>query len=96
MEREIVGWPYYDTTCTYDVYAYDAETVGDFVQEVLSQYKNEVGSFAIRNTFEHDSLEYGRGEITKHFKYDKTNNLEIDYVECNGSYGVMCYSIYIF
>ncbi len=45
MKLRASGHTRSDETCSYDVYDYKAKTVGEFVNEVLAERKNEWGSF---------------------------------------------------
>lgn len=94
MKRESFGEPYGDDTWNYKIYDYNAKTVGDFVQEVLSQYTDEFGSCVIWGHFEYGFLKYRFGKIVNPFTDENVNSLEINYVSANGGWSEMTYYIH--
>lgn len=86
-----------DATAWYDVTNWKSRTVGEFIQEVLSEYPKDWGRIDIghwNSTGENfkGECEYVRGKIREEMPKDALD-IEIKSIVANGGWGMMDYVI---
>lgn len=81
-----------DCMTEYSVENYKANTVKDFIEEVLKERSGEYGKFRIEGN-DWDKCIYKYGEITKHFNNKEILKKEVFYITSSGGYGLMDYVI---
>lgn len=77
-----------DETAIYAVTGYNAKTVGEFVNEVLSEYPKEWGSFEVNNLL----LNYRYGLIIDDIPLN-VKDMRIKKIEAEGGWSRMDYTI---
>ena len=91
MERIITGDAGGDQCYPFYVDNYKAETIGDFIQEVLKEFPDEWGT--IRNEKYDIICEYRYGKICYIITNEEILKQEIYYIKAYGGWSAMDYTI---
>ena len=99
IKLNCVDGPFGDETCNYEV-EMPSKTVGDFVDTVLKERKNEWGEVCIRSNkgYEYDAClcSYKKGSIERAAtNYDEYAKLHVKDVKANGGWGKMSYDVFV-
>jgi hypothetical protein len=97
MKYRAIGRTRGDETTPYAVSDYKARTVGEFIQEVLTENRGDWGHIAVKRKGYgfggSPSIEYRYGELLEEMP-EKWRNLEIRKIESCGGWSCMDYLIW--